>query len=316
VPVPGVPTLTQHGVTIRSHPDAATFLAASESFRAQEPVLTNIIGSVALGVVQGRRYERELWVTLHSDDDRTVGIAMRTAPWNLAVSPMDDASARALGAFVAAEDPGLPGVTGPRAVVDVVLEGLASSRSPRTVMADVARVLQDFTAPEPVEGIARRALADDRGVIIDWHGRFAAEVGLPAHAVDESVDAGLAAGSFWLWTLAGTDVALAGHQLPVQTPSGRVARIGPVYTPPPFRGRGFGTAVTAHVAAYLREEGCTVMLFADASNERTNGIYQRLGFQARAEIVEVELVEAGRRDRPAGPVVVTGRRSARSAARD
>ncbi len=289
-------TTRTDGITITRHRDAATFLVASESFRAREPVLTNIIGSVAAGVLQGRRYDRELWLSLHSDDGRTIGIAMRTAPYNLVVSPMDDVAAHALGAFIAVEDPDLPGITGPRVVVDGVLEGLASTRSPRTMMADVARVLVDLTAPAPVEGAARRASAADRAVIIDWHRAFAEEVGLPVHFVEEIVAAGLAAGSLWLWTVAGTDVALAGHALPVEIPSGTVARLGPVYTPPQFRGRGFGTAVTAHVAASLRDAGCTVMLFADATNARTNGIYQRLGFEARAEIVEVELIDAEDRD--------------------
>jgi predicted GNAT family acetyltransferase len=294
--VPELPALTEPRPRINRHRDAATFLAASATFREQEPVLTNVIGSVAAGVVEGRHYERELWLTVHGDDGRTVGVAMRTAPWNLVVSPMDDVSARALGAFMAAQDPGLPGITGPRRVVDGVLEGLASSRLPRAMMADIARVLDDFTPPEPVEGAARRATADEQAVIVDWHRRFAEEVGLPAHFVEESVAAGVAAGSFWLWTVAGTDVALAGHALPVETPSGHVARLGPVFTPPPFRGRGFGTAITAHVAASLRDAGCTVMLFADAANARTNGIYQRLGFEARAEIVEVELIDVGRHD--------------------
>ncbi len=38
---------------------AAEFLAATEAWRAADPVRSNVLGSVATGVAQGRRYERE-----------------------------------------------------------------------------------------------------------------------------------------------------------------------------------------------------------------------------------------------------------------
>ena len=172
---------------ITRHPDAAAFLAATQAFRAQEPVLTNILGSVAAGVVAGRRVRAaSLWLTVDRPD--IVGVAMRTAPWNLSVSPMDEDAARALGRFVAIEDPELPGITGPRPVVDAVLEGLAPSRTPRTIIIEVARVLADFRPPDPVEGSARRAALADRDLIIDWHREFGEDVGLPLHGVEDSVD--------------------------------------------------------------------------------------------------------------------------------
>jgi len=272
---------------ITRHPDAAAFLAATQAFRAQEPVLTNILGSVAAGVVAGRRYERELWLTVDRPD--IVGVAMRTAPWNLSVSPMDEDAARALGRFVAIEDPDLPGITGPRSVVDAVLEGLAPSRTPRTIIIEVARVLADFRPPDPVDGSARRAAVADRDLVMTWHREFGEDVGLPLHELEGAVDTAIANGSLWLWIVDGNPTAMAGHALPVAVPSGMVTRVGPVFTAPSVRGRGYGTAITAHVTARLRDSGATVMLFADAANARTNAIYQRLGFDPYAEFVEVAL---------------------------
>jgi predicted GNAT family acetyltransferase len=99
----------------------------------------------------------------------------------------------------------------------------------------------------------------------------------------------LAAGSLWLWEVDGTPVAMAGHADLVDTPSGAVARIGPVYTPEPLRRQGLGAAVTAAVIEELLPRATTVMLFADAANPTSNRIYARLGFRAAGEVVEVSL---------------------------
>ena len=69
-----------------------------------------------------------------------------------------------------------------------------------------------------------------------------------------------------------------------------VGRIGPVYTVPEARGRGIGAAITAVVTRDLLAEGATVMLFADADNATSNGVYERLGFRAVDELIETDLL--------------------------
>jgi predicted GNAT family acetyltransferase len=60
-----------------------------------------------------------------------------------------------------------------------------------------------------------------------------------------------------------------------------------VYTPLEFRRRGFGSAVTAHVTRLLLERGARVMLFTDAANPTSNGIYQEIGYRLVDELVEM-----------------------------
>jgi predicted GNAT family acetyltransferase len=84
-------------------------------------------------------------------------------------------------------------------------------------------------------------------------------------------------------------VSLAGHVAPVATPGGVVGRIGPVFTPERFRRRGYAAAVTAAVARRLQARCSVVMLFADAANPTSNGVYRRLGFHPAGEVVDVEL---------------------------
>jgi predicted GNAT family acetyltransferase len=59
-----------------------------------------------------------------------------------------------------------------------------------------------------------------------------------------------------------------------------MARIGPVYTPPEHRRRGFGAMATAAVTEAALEAGARdVVLFTDLANPTSNGIYQELGYR-------------------------------------
>jgi predicted GNAT family acetyltransferase len=128
-------------------------------------------------------------------------------------------------------------------------------------------------------------------LLVSWDVRFAGEAGLLNDDVEARVADRVGAGARWLWERDGVPVAMAGHATPVDTPSGAVGRIGPVYTLPGERGRGYGSAVTAAVTERLQERCAVIMLFADAANPGSNRIYERLGFEAVGEIVEVLLAD-------------------------
>jgi len=83
---------------------------------------------------------------------------------------------------------------------------------------------------------------------------------------------------------------MAGHAHPVDTPSGVVTRIGPVFTPAENRGRGYGSAVTAALSQELLARHSRVMLYADADNPTSNDIYQRIGFRVIDDVVQFDFV--------------------------
>jgi predicted GNAT family acetyltransferase len=63
------------------------------------------------------------------------------------------------------------------------------------------------------------------------------------------------------------------------TPNG--IRIGPVYTPPELRGRGYASACTAAVSQLLLDEGRKFcFLYTDLANPTSNKIYQDIGYTA------------------------------------
>jgi hypothetical protein len=82
-------------------------------------------------------------------------------------------------------------------------------------------------------------------------------------------------GGFWLWEDGGEIVSVSGWGGP--TPNG--IRIGPVYTPPELRGRGYATALVAELSQALLDGGRSFcFLFTDLANPTSNAIYERIGY--------------------------------------
>ena len=78
-----------------------------------------------------------------------------------------------------------------------------------------------------------------------------------------------------LWEDGGEAVSVSGWGGP--TPNG--IRIGPVYTPPALRGRGYATALVAELSQALLDEGRSFcFLFTDLANPTSNAIYERIGY--------------------------------------
>ena len=278
---------------IESFDSVDDFVSATEEFRTTEPVLTNVIGSIAAGVQAGRVYDTCLLMAVRDATGTVVGCAALTSPWNLVVSPMPRGAALSLGRHMAGTHPDMPGITGVRDVVNAIVEGLELDYEPRIAMVDTVRVIDTFIPPtRDTPGGPRQLVDADRPLLIEWMIQFALDASLPLHDVEASVDGRLNARAFWFWEVDGKPVSLAGHAPVVPTPAGNVARVGPVYTPASERGHGYAAAITAAVVETLLPNCSLIMLYADATNPTSNGVYDRLGFTAAAEVIEIELASA------------------------
>jgi GNAT superfamily N-acetyltransferase len=272
------------------------FLDVTAGFRAADPLRTNVIGSVALSIADGERtYDDYRWWVVRGDGDDVVGVAMRTAPFNMVVTPMTGDAARALGRSVAAADDALPGITGSTGVIDALVEGYVGSKSPGSTRAlvedrrDLLYELDELVTPD-VEGVGRSALDDDVELLAPMLSEFMRETELMPTSISEARDTArrkVKEGSLFCWEFGGDVVAIAGHANIVTTGSIVIGRVGPVYTPAQYRRRGFGSAVTAHVTRSLIERGARVMLFTNAANPTSNKIYQAIGYRLVDELVEV-----------------------------
>jgi predicted GNAT family acetyltransferase len=272
------------------------FIASTAAFRASEPLRTNIIGSVSLSVSKGdRTYNDYRWWVVRDDDGAIVGVAIRTDPFNMTLSPMPHEAARSLGRDVGRYDDALPGITGSSDVVEALVGGYVESKSPGSTRLlveerrDLLYELEELVAPD-VDGVGRPARAEELEPLAEMETAFLRDVVHPPLSptqVRDNVRKSIAAGSLFCWEMDGTIVAIAGHAPIVTTESVVIGRGGPVYTPPEFRGRGFGSAVTAYVSHELIQQGARVMLFTDAASPTSNSIYQKIGYRLVDELVEM-----------------------------
>ena len=275
--------------TVERIADPAEFLAATREFRAANPALTNVAGTIVMGVLGGRAYDSYLYLTVRQGS-HVVGMAVRTAPWNLNASPMPLEAARKLGESLIVLDPALSGINGPLDVVKQIYSTYRPGNAYRLGLADVVYVLGEYLPPRWAAGDARPATADDLELLAEWLHGFGTDAGVPVGGLEKFLPIRVAAGHFMLWQDEdGTPVAMGAHHDPVEVPSSRMARIGPIYTPAAFRGRGYGTAITASLIEKLAPTCNSIMLFADADNPASNSIYRQLGFATAGEIVETYL---------------------------
>src|SRR5581483_11258909 len=89
----------------------------------------------------------------------------------------------------------------------------------------------------------------------------------------------LARGALWIWDDSGP-VTMVGWAGPVAG----VARVGPVYTPPEHRCRGYATTATAAVSRLILDGVAdTCMLFTDLANATSTKIYAEIGYRRFAD---------------------------------
>jgi predicted GNAT family acetyltransferase len=130
---------------------------------------------------------------------------------------------------------------------------------------------------EPQGGSCRSAGEADAGVLTAWFRSFAREAndGEVADAF-ATVREQLGYGGITVCEAGGELVSFAS----ITRPADGMVRVGPVYTPPERRGRGYGSLVTAAASwRALRAGAEEVLLYTDPANPVPNSIYQRIGYR-------------------------------------
>ena len=206
---------------------------------------------------------------------------LHTPPYQPVLTSMAERQAAALAQALAARRRAATGVNGDEPAAAAFAAAWQQLTGDSVTLAMRSRLyrLGCLRPPQPMPpGQPRLAGDGDRGLLLAWHKAFHHEAhgdGSPARS--QEIDDRLSYGGLTLWETAGEPVSLAGLTRPA---AGQV-RVGPVYTPPAHRGRGYGGAVTAAVSQAARDAGAAeVVLFTDLANPTSNALYQRLGYEA------------------------------------
>jgi uncharacterized protein len=274
--------------------DPAAFLGEAGPLLLADEARHNLILGLASNARDGLYEHARLWLV--RDGGRPVAAALQTPRNNFVLARPE--SSEALSALVDAltsED--VPGVIGAEPEVQEFVE-LWSRRTRSVVRTSMRQGVFELARVEPppgAPGSSRVATRDDRELLLLWFIAFAEEThhegGPGRERVERTLDHRLTsanAGAL-LWEDDGEPVSLAAWG--GRTPNG--IRIGPVYTPPERRGRGYATALTAELSQRLLDgelfEGGRrfCFLYTDLANPTSNAIYERIGYRRVCESAEI-----------------------------
>ncbi|MCC3316912.1 GNAT family N-acetyltransferase [Nocardia africana] len=244
---------------------------------AREPLRHTVIATMVRTRAAGAMTIEPVFAMV-CDGDAVLGVAMNTPGHGAYLGDIPAAALEKLAAALFGRDPATVAVEGePHSASEFAMhwQRLSGTTFRRQWTTRLYR-LGELRIPA-VPGLARRAGESDIEVCVHLAERMRREedIGPDPRAVPDRI----AAGQWWLWEDEGVPVSVVAHQRRAYG----WTRIGPVYTPPEFRRRGYAAAATAQVSKVLRDSDSQVCLFADLANPTSNKIYQEIGYRPVAD---------------------------------
>lgn len=276
----------QPAIAVARHAHGADFLAAAAPLLAHQPAVRAFYTVFALAAperIDGVAAPRYM-ATAAGD---AAGVAMQGAPdRQLIIDGSDVAAAAALARDFAATGRALCGLLGGQAACEAFLAAWQALRG-GSYVRDVNLRHHQLTALNELPGCAggmRQATTADADWLVAQQHAFVKELRLPdpPERIEAYVLSRLAQQRFWLWVVDGP----AGHA--GYSDAGEAgARIGPVWTMPAARGRGYATALVGALSRTLLRAGKDrLFLVTDADNPTSNKVYARVGFVPQADFCE------------------------------
>jgi hypothetical protein len=256
----------------------AWVLTEATVFLASEPILHNVI----LTLLHERIAHREpgrYWVA--TDGDMVVGVVFQS-PLNFAanLTPMEPEVVAVMVDAISVAGVALPGVNGEAATAARFAGQWTERHKSMAFPFQGQRIYEVLEVQEraAVSGHLRKAVPDDRNLVVTWMRRFQADIGERGSDPELVVDRRLPAGQFWLWD-DGEPVSMAAKSEPVEG----IVRVQVVYTPPERRNCGYARACVGDLSKQIRDIGYRCILYTDLGNSISNSVFRRIGYRAVAE---------------------------------
>jgi predicted GNAT family acetyltransferase len=271
------------------------FLERTRPLLLSDEARHNLILGIAGTLVEHPDAYRAAYLWLVEHDGEPVCAGLMTPPFNAVVSAeREEGALTVLARGVRARSISLPGVTGAIPESERFAEAWTretSDRASRHMTQGIYSLRQVRSAPA-CSGRPRRAQSADRELLLEWVGAFLDETAvLPDREhMERMIDRRLTAADegLWLWDDDGP-ASMAGFG--GATPNG--IRIGPVFTPPELRGRGYATALVASLSEWLLRRGRRFcFLYTDLANPTANGIYRRIGYEHVCDSADIRFEAA------------------------
>jgi uncharacterized protein len=275
---------------IETYTAAADYLSRVQSYLEKQEVVNGLMLGLALRLVDvPPDHGSPSYFAAVAGEQGPVLAALMTPPYNLILSSQRESIAEALELvardLIARHWPVL-GTMGPVRLVETFaglwsrLTGITGRPGLSERLFELRRVIHPRYSP----GSLRPAAEDDTGLVVSWINAFEQEaVPHSPHSSPELVSGRIAERAVFLWDDGGP-AALALTTRPTR----HGISIGPVYTPPELRGRGYATSCVAALSQQLLDASFTYCtLFTDLNNPTSNDIYQQIGYRPVCDFQEI-----------------------------
>ena len=274
-----------------TYTDPGEFLTVTEALFQADEARYGLIYGIAQATAANPHYygPEDPWFCTVGDERGVTTAAWRTRPFGPGAAWLGGDVAATMPALLAAvrgawEE--IPSFNGHREIADPFAAAWCAGAGARITGTTAMTIYRVDTVNEvrPVPGALRPATEADKERIRQWSVAFNldcwGEDGVNRPLLD--ADAALASGRLYFWENEGP-VCMVGKTRPTE----KGMTIGPVYTPPEERGKGYATATTAAVCREILAEGkafCT--LYADRDNPASNAAYLKVGFRIIGDSAE------------------------------
>lgn len=240
--------------------------------------------NLLLGIIQTlidypQRYNSTPYLASVESDEKIVAVAIRTPPYGLVLSQItEDKAIRLIAQDLYQNKVEVPDVNSLKTEAKTfvqVWQDLTHKSYHLEMQLRIHQLNQVQPIPQ-VNGYLRLATESDRHLLLKWYQAFIDEaMPLSPEKAESMLDSHLSQNIVYLWQ----------DKTPVSMAVGKGTkqiggRVGPVYTPPEFRRKGYATSCVAALSQQLLNQGCpSCYLFTNLANPTSNHIYHTIGYQ-------------------------------------
>ncbi|MFB9252366.1 GNAT family N-acetyltransferase [Sphaerisporangium melleum] len=258
------------------------FPEAADAWLRRDPV-RNTVALTVLGRMRHGLWSDDRLLGWFTASGEVRGAVLHTPPYALLLGDIPDDTVAPLAEALRGRE--ISGVNGPKRQAEAFAAAWGRVETSR-ISLRLYRL--EALRPPSRAGAARVAGEGDVELVVEWMRAFLAEAE-PEIANDDpapQMKHRVGQGEIMLLEDGGRPVAMAGFSLPIVG----MSRIGPVYTPPELRARGYGSAVTHGATRAAAQAGAELLLlFTDLANPTSNSIYQALGYQPVTDYAAIAL---------------------------
>ncbi|MCJ8347677.1 GNAT family N-acetyltransferase [bacterium] len=280
----------------KEYHDAQEFLnRCLETFESNEVYYSLMLGLSKKLVQNPLHYGDFPLMATVEKDDQLLSIALMTPPFKLQISLVDENSKDALS-FLAQSiydhSWRIPTVMGEAHILKTFIKKWLDLNSCLSLEGERQRIygLTQVIKGPLVPGFYRIAKSDEFDLIMLWQKAFHLETfgeGVKTAIYEKLVKSLFNEGHLYIWDDQGP-VSMAA----LTRPTSHGITVSYVYTPNEHRKKGYASAIVSEISQMCLEQGkvfCS--LFTDLSNATSNGIYQKIGYQAVADVIDIHFVE-------------------------